>query len=265
MIRLQITLGLLMILATMFVILFIGINDLTMRLDETTRSQQAKSIENGAALYATYCSDPCHGTYGEGKQAPTLNTPALFDTGPEGRIAQMEWTGSVESFIQGTISAGRPGTRMQPWSEEFGGPLRDDEIQDITNFILNWASTAGQFPEGVQKAKATPIPEDQLVTVGAELFQFQGCGGCHTIEGVSPGQTGPELTHIATVAEERAATIGVESAEAYIRQSIVDPNAYIVPECPTGPCPAGAMPITFGRLLSEDQIKALVAYLLEQQ
>ncbi|RME46417.1 MAG: hypothetical protein D6791_08340 [Chloroflexi bacterium] len=264
MIRLQITVGLLLILATMLIVLFVGVNDLAVGLDERARSQHAKSIENGALLFEARCS-LCHGAYGEGRTGPTLNTPALFDTGPEGRVAQMDWTGSVESFIKSTISAGRPGTVMQPWGEAFGGPLRDDEVQDITNFIMNWEPTAGELPAGVVPVEETPIPESQLVTVGGELFKSEGCISCHTIEGVSQGQVGPELTHIGTVAEERAAEAGLASAEEYIHQSIVDPNAFIAPQCPLGPCPSGVMPQSFGKVLSEERIKALVHYLLDQK
>ncbi|MFQ5595037.1 MAG: c-type cytochrome [Anaerolineae bacterium] len=262
--RLEITAGLLLILATILIILFVGVNDLAVGLDQRTQAQHARSIENGAALYEARCS-LCHGTYGEGRTGPTLNTPVLFGTGPDGRISQMDWTGSVESYVKSAISAGRPGTVMQPWSEEIGGPLRDDEIQDITNFILNWESTAGQLPESVVKVEETPIPESQLVTVGGELFKSEGCTSCHTIEGVSQGQVGPDLTHIGTVAVERIAEAGDESAEVYIRQSIVDPNAYIAPACPQGPCPASVMPQSFGQVLSEERIKALVTYLLDQK
>lgn len=264
MVRLEITAGLLLIVATMFIVLFIGVNDLTVGLDQRTRAHLARSIENGAMLYETNCS-LCHGAYGEGRTGPTLNTPELFDTGPNGRIAQMDWTGTVETYIKSAISAGRPGTVMQPWSQDIGGPLRDDEIQDLANFIMNWEATAGQLPEGIVKVEETPIPESQLVTVGGELFKSEGCTSCHTIEGVSTGQVGPNLTHIGTEAGERAAAAGVESAEEYIRQAIVDPNAFIAPACPLGPCPPGVMPQAFGQVLSEERIKALVTYLLDQK
>lgn len=264
MIRLEITAGLLLILATTFIILFVGVNDLAVGLDERTQAQHARSTENGAMLYETNCS-LCHGTYGEGRTGPTLNTPVLFDTGPDGRIAQMDWTGSVESYVKSATSAGRPGTVMQPWSEKIGGPLRDDEIQDLANFILNWEPTAGELPEGIVKAEETPIPESQLVTVGGELFKSEGCTSCHAIEGVSQSQVGPDLTHLGTVAEERAAEAGVEGAEAYTRQSIVDPDAFITPECPAGPCAPGVMPQAFGKVLSKARISALVRYLLAQK
>jgi mono/diheme cytochrome c family protein len=257
MVRLEITVGLLLILATMFIVLFVGVSDLTVRLDDTTSAQQARAIEKGAALYETNCAIPCHGVYGEGRQAPTLNTPVLFDAGPEGRIAQMGWTGTVQSYIESTIAAGRPGTKMQPWSQEYGAPLRDDQIENLTAFIMNWAPTAGEFPEGVAPAEATPIPEDQLVSVGQQLFETQGCTGCHAVEGISDAQTGPELTHIGTVAQERAPEAGVEDAAAYIHQSVVEPNAYVVP----GFNP-NIMPQTFGQTLSQDQINALVQFLL---
>ncbi len=109
--------------------------------------------------------------------------------------------------------------------------------------------------------------DPERVAKGAELFISQGCGGCHTIEGVdgAVGAVGPNLTQIGVVAEERAKEVGVEDAAAYIRQSIVDPNAYIVPECPTGPCVQGMMPATFGQTLSEEEIEALVQFLLSQK
>jgi len=264
MIRLQITIGLLLIIATMFLILYIGINDLAFRLDAEAQSQLAKSIENGAKLYEVNCSF-CHGKYGEGRIGPTLNTPVLFDTGPNGRLAQMDWTGTVESFIKSAIAAGRPGTIMQPWSQEFGGPYRPDQIQDLTNFIMNWEPTAGQYPKGVAEAEATPIPPANMFVVGKELFNNLGCGNCHAITGISEGKVGPELTHIATKAEKRAKEAGVASAEEYIRQSIVDPNAFIAPDCPTGPCPQGVMPIAFGQTLSPDQVQALVTFLMRQK
>ena len=264
MIRLQITIGLLLIVATMFLILYIGINDLAYRLDAEAQFQLGKSIENGAKLYEVNCAF-CHGKYGEGRIGPTLNTPVLFDTGPNGRLAQMDWTGTVESFIKSAIAAGRPGTIMQPWSQEFGGPYRPDQIQDLTNFIMNWEPTAGQYPKSVVEAKATPIPPANMFVVGKELFNNLGCGNCHAIAGISEGKVGPELTHIATQAEERAQEAGVASAEEYIRQSIVDPNAFIAPECPTGPCPPGVMPTAFGQTLTPDQIQALVTFLMRQK
>jgi hypothetical protein len=55
------------------------------------------------------------------------------------------------------------------------------------------------------------------------------------------------------------------SAETYIRQSIVEPNAYLAPECPNGPCLANIMPRDYGQRLLPQQVETLVVYLLAQQ
>ncbi len=118
-------------------------------------------------------------------------------------------------------------------------------------------------PASPTKALAAAGPE--ALAMGAKLFQSQGCVGCHTIEGVSQGVVGPNLTDIGDEADELAKEAGVADAAAYIRESIVDPNAFIAPKCPSGPCPPGVMPQNFGTALSEPQVDALVQYLLAQK
>ena len=90
---------------------------------------------------------------------------------------------------------------------------------------------------------------------GLQVFIREGtCFTCHIIDGVPQtiGQIGPNLTHIGT---KEAATPG------YIRESIIDPNAVIAPDCPTGPCPSGLMLPNFAQVLTEQQIQDLVDYL----
>jgi nitric oxide reductase subunit C len=52
-----------------------------------------------------------------------------------------------------------------------------------------------------------------------------------------------------------------QSAAEYIRESIVDPEAFIAHECPTGPCPHGVMPATLAQTLSAEELDAVVEYL----
>ncbi len=72
------------------------------------------------------------------------------------------------------------------------------------------------------------------------------------------GQVGPVLTEIATVGAER---VPGQTAEDYIDSSIVDPAAFLVEECPTGPC-ANVMPADFGERLETQERDDLVMYLL---
>ena len=87
---------------------------------------------------------------------------------------------------------------------------------------------------------------------GAAAFASGGCGGCHTFKPAnSSGQIGPGLDNLAADAKKAG-----QPLDAYVKQSIVDPNAYIVPGFQKG-----VMPTTFGQSLSGQQIDALVKYL----
>ena len=86
---------------------------------------------------------------------------------------------------------------------------------------------------------------------GFSAFASAGCAGCHTIDGTpARGLTGPNLTMIAS------------RGEAYIRESIVLPNAQMAPACPSGPCVPSVMPQDFGDRLSEETIDEIVEFLL---
>ena len=90
---------------------------------------------------------------------------------------------------------------------------------------------------------------------GPAVFSGKGCVACHTIEGLAGavGKIGPELTHVATNASSRVAGL---AAEAYIRQSIDDPPAFVVEGF--GPI----MPATIRSTMSDTEFEDLVAYLL---
>lgn len=70
---------------------------------------------------------------------------------------------------------------------------------------------------------------------GGTIFAKEGCGGCHRFakaEGAN-GTVGPNLDELAEHAKE--ANRG--SVEDYARESIVNPNAYVVPGFPPGVMP----------------------------
>ena len=96
---------------------------------------------------------------------------------------------------------------------------------------------------------------------GLALFTGRGvCTTCHTIEGVegAVGILGPDLTTIGTDAATRQAGV---SAEEYLLQSIIEPDAYIVEGYP-----AALMNATVaGLALTDDEVNALVSFLLEQK
>jgi cytochrome c2 len=65
------------------------------------------------------------------------------------------------------------------------------------------------------------------VAAGKTVFESKGCGTCHTLSGAAGavGTTGPNLNGIGSrAANQKPGT----SAEAYIRESEQNPNAFVV-------------------------------------
>ena len=87
---------------------------------------------------------------------------------------------------------------------------------------------------------------------GESVFTTAGCGGCHTFTPAgTDAQGGPSLHEIHPP--------GADLAE-YVLDSLIDPNKNIAP----GYQPS-VMPETYESTLSDDQLDALVQYLVEGQ
>ena len=228
------------------------------RLDTMANAQE---IVRGAELFEANCRS-CHGVNGEGagELGPALNDRAFF----QDRLSIIGWQGTLAEYVRATIALGRvTATRslyagdgnvaMTAWGQEYGGPLRPDEIRALTSFVLNWERTAlGQVSLQVL-ATPTPSPEDLAARAGAgkELFVTSGCADCHAVSNVSQGQGGPDLTGIANTAASRRPGY---TAEAYLREAFLVPNTYRVEGYPED--------VVCGGVLSQSQLDELISFLL---
>ena len=245
------------------------------RLKDWTAAYQGRQIENGAQLFKDSCAE-CHGVEGiaqncadysgEGKACVglPLNHAPLLCGEPSQRMEQLAWSGSKEDFIRQTIAAGRPGTVMPTWSTEFGGSMEPHQIDQITQFVLNWGPDLCEEDVIVEDVEWPDSWEDLPAgnaQAGVDGYLAQGCSGCHGVP-ESPAAnhlgTGPHLGDIATVAADRVPGV---SAEQYIYESILDPNQFIVEECPLGPCiEPSQMRLDYPSVLSEQAMADLIAY-----
>ena len=88
---------------------------------------------------------------------------------------------------------------------------------------------------------------------GAAVFTNNGCDGCHTFKPAkATGTVGPDLDKLAAEAQRAG-----QPLEQFIRESIVNPNAYVEPGFQPG-----VMPETF-KSLPKAQLDALVSYLAQ--
>jgi mono/diheme cytochrome c family protein len=205
------------------------------RLRQAADAAQGGAIEQGALLYSLHCRS-CHGHKGEGvgQLGPALADVSFFT----GRLAEVGWQTSLKEYVMSAIEYGRMmGTRpiyagngstavMAPWHQRYGGPLRSDEVENLTSFILNWERTA----DGTVQLEPLALPEtnfqDPRVIGRGKMVFKQHCGGCHLSDTSGRAESiGPDLSRIAVSGGERKEGM---SARDYIRESVLMPAATVV-------------------------------------
>ncbi len=90
-------------------------------------------------------------------------------------------------------------------------------------------------------------------SAGKAVFENNACASCHTLAAAgATGKVGPDLDNLPAFAKQAG-----QPLESFVRQSIVDPNAYVQPGFPKN-----VMPPTFGSSLSKTELDALVQFLV---
>jgi len=127
-----------------------------------------RSVERGGMWFAIsdeanptgFGCARCHGPAGTGGQMIPfgdgfVQPPALDDVcgGPETGHPLIE---SMED-VRSTIEQGRPETAMPSWSIRYEGPMNDQQIDDLLNYLL----TIQELPEDAQNVCLEPLEEDE--------------------------------------------------------------------------------------------------------
>jgi mono/diheme cytochrome c family protein len=111
-----------------------------------------ESVRLGAATYHEFCSR-CHGPEAEGGTVERYVTPGvknakptdvqapdlreIHSRHPDEDVATVAWT---------AIQKGRPPTPMPTWGVRYGGPMNDQQITDLVNYMLSIQSDDKQRP-----------------------------------------------------------------------------------------------------------------------
>lgn len=186
----------------------------------------------GSAYLSQFLQDPAK-FYSEEQDRRLMTNPQLTQAEIDGVIAFLEWIDGIDNF---------------DW------PPRP---------ILVSGSALGATVGSTAPGASSTDP----VELGEALYRSSppACFTCHsTVAGVQ--LAGPSLAGIATRAQSTVAAPGyagtASDAAGYLRESVVQPSAHLVP----GPLfSAGGrsfMPDNFEQLLQPEQIEQLIAYLL---
>jgi mono/diheme cytochrome c family protein len=224
-----------------------------------------KDIERGRELFQASPGNPptprephfgcenCHGAEGVGGVANyTLTDPANPDAPPR----QVKWTAPALNTVllrfrpeevRTIIVYGRAGTPMPPWGVAGGGPMNDQQVDNLISYL-----TSIQLDP--QKVKEKDLAE--FGTDGQKIFDGF-CARCHT-QGFSYGEPalngggayGPNLTAGSTLRQFPSPEMHVE----WVTETAPFGKLY-----GTRGIAKGVMPF-FGNMLTAEQIKAVVDY-----
>jgi plastocyanin/mono/diheme cytochrome c family protein len=94
-----------------------------------TAQQHMTDVQRGAALYAQYCFQ-CHGTKGQGRVGPSLNNNPQVN-----KLSDNDLLRIISAGIYNTSTNQLDQAIMPAWSQDYGGPLTDLDIQYLFELI----------------------------------------------------------------------------------------------------------------------------------
>ncbi|MDE2750349.1 MAG: c-type cytochrome [Chloroflexota bacterium] len=224
------------------------------------------------------------------------NEVEIFFSNNGTRLAQVGWAGDLRGYIITTLIHGRPGSGnvwpnsegMAAWSQTAGGALRQDQIEDLAEYILNWDKGAGwafedyisvaqygkPLADGSLPSEPPPPPAgDNVLGIlarweadevagsavsGESLYDKEfGCTDCHR-DGASAPDTIGTFTRVTSERLTLPQFAGY-SFEQYVIESVVRPGDYVVDSYSSG-----LMPANFGARMTDQQLADIVAFLMTQ-
>lgn len=126
-----------------------------------------------------------------------------------------------------------------------------------TSVLFVPSATPRATPNPTQQALEAAARGEQIFNTFYQQAGFQ-CSTCHNANSadrlVGPGLQG--------VSSRAATSVSGLTAEEYLRESIINPNAHIAVIPGDQPYVANLMPQVYGQIFSEQEINDLIAYLL---
>ena len=205
-----------------------------------------QDVAAGRVLYQNACAS-CHGVNLEGGSAPhpdpniSAAWPAPAMNNIVARYRDSAVVSDVRQYVLLTLRYGRSGTPMQAFSVQSGGSLSDNQLEQITAYILSVQT--GELPQA-----------QAFVGQSRDALFANNCARCHGEN--AEGYIGPQLVNVFERYGWRPGDdASLEQARAAVRQAIV--NGRLVPG--QAPMPSFALELT------DDAIDRIVDHIADIQ
>jgi mono/diheme cytochrome c family protein len=159
-------------------------------LPPNASAAQFKKLEQAISL-GMGCAN-CHGPGAEGGQAtytdPATGKKVVWNAPPLNNVFQ-RWDDDIVRF---TIEQGRPGTPMPTWGADYGGPMTEQMISDVMNWLHSLPQNKSAPPklaDGCDKPTRS-----NMMTCGKAIFQAR-CAVCHGPQGQGKDESGADYAH----------------------------------------------------------------------
>jgi mono/diheme cytochrome c family protein len=113
------------------------------RQEAAAAKEHTESVRLGKATYEEFCSR-CHGPEAQGGTVKRYVTPGVKDAKPTDvqapdlrEIHSRHPDEDVGLVAWTAIQKGRPPSPMPTWGVRYGGPMNDQQITDIVNYLLS--------------------------------------------------------------------------------------------------------------------------------
>lgn len=107
-----------------------------------------------------------------------------YDPQRPDRLKNLGWVGTRDAFLLTTLIHGRPVSidywpngAMPTWSQTGGGPLRNDQLEDLVAYIENWDKGDGWTMDDLFAVRAFPIEPVDPGPLEEQIKLLQESGG----------------------------------------------------------------------------------------
>jgi mono/diheme cytochrome c family protein len=122
------------------------------RQKAAAEKELAESVRLGQATYHEFCSR-CHGPEAQGGTVKRYVTPGVKNAkptdvqAPDLREIHSRWPDDDTATVAWeAIQKGRPPSPMPTWGVRYGGPMNDQQITDLVNYLLSIQSDDEERP-----------------------------------------------------------------------------------------------------------------------